>query len=87
VGIVGVVGVPRLFVGHALVRVGFVGDVMVAAANDERQVAGQQAFGLGRVVEPQPCVSATASYRGCMNEQHSTTVAPENATAWSEAAT
>jgi len=35
-----------------------VSDVVVAAADDEREITGQPTFGLGRAIEPQPCVSA-----------------------------
>jgi hypothetical protein len=53
--------VPKLLMGHAESEIRLVCDVVIATADHERQVAGQETYGCGRIIEPQPQVTAQHS--------------------------
>jgi hypothetical protein len=44
--------------GHAEIEIRFVCDVVVTTTDDQRQVAGQEAYRFGSVIEPQPYMAA-----------------------------
>jgi hypothetical protein len=60
IGVISLSG-PKLFVGHAEIGVRFVRDTVVATTDHQRQIAGQEAYGFGWVIEPEPRVTAQHS--------------------------